>query len=57
MQVQSLGWEDPLEESMATHPFLQRMGEEVSDRAGCVPQRTLMVDVQTATGRSRSEPA
>ena len=38
MQVQSLGWEDPLEESMATHSSI--LGEPHGQRSfmGCSPQ-------------------
>ena len=50
MQVQTLGWEDPLEEGMATHSvFLP--GESGGERslAGYSPQNHKQLDMTEAT--------
>ena len=49
-QVRSLGWEDPLEEGMATHPvFLPGKSHEQKNLAGCNPQDCKESDTTEAT--------
>ena len=51
MRVQSLGWEDPLEEEMATHPSILALRIPLTEEPGrpqCVESQRVGLNTHTA---------